>query len=152
MPTLYNMAKSSFKVPVIYYTIGDDNSFDVNVQLNQDDILSMVSGDINIIPKQHYFNNKVSINTYEEPSISGIYTLKSKNESLQNVSYNYNRADSELIYQDISNLKNITHSDSITNSFDVIKSDTNVNALWKWFAIFALVLLIIEMLILKYFK
>ncbi len=152
VPTLYNMAKSSFKVPAIYYTIGNDNSFDVNVQLNQDDILSMVHADVNIIPKQHYFNNKVSINTIEDPSISGIYTLKSKNERLQNVSYNYNRADSELIYQDISNLKNITRSDSITDSFDVIKSDTNVNALWKWFAIFALVLLIIEMLILKYFK
>ncbi|WP_111306800.1 vWA domain-containing protein [Confluentibacter sediminis] len=152
VPTLYNMAKSSFKVPVIYYTIGNDNSFDVNVHLNQDDILSMVHADVNIIPKQQYFNNKVSINTIEVPSMSGIYTLRSKNESLQNVSYNYNRADSELIYQDISNLKNITHSNSITDSFDVIKSDTNVNALWKWFAIFALVLLIIEMLILKYFK
>ncbi|WP_100615592.1 vWA domain-containing protein [Confluentibacter citreus] len=152
VPTLYNMAKNSFKVPSIYYTIGQDNSFDVDVQLNQDDIVSIVNTDLNIIPKQQYFNNKVLINTFEDPAISGIYTIKNKNENIQNVSYNYNRTDSDLIYQDLSNLNNITLSDSVTDSFDIIKSDTNINALWKWFAIFALVFLIIEMLILKYFK
>ncbi|PKQ46805.1 vWA domain-containing protein [Confluentibacter flavum] len=152
VPTLYNMAKNSFKVPAIYYSIGQDNSFNVTVQLNQDDILSIVNTDLNIIPKQQYFNNKVLINTFEDPAISGIYTIKNKNENIQNVSYNYNRADSDLTYQDLSNLDNITLSDSVTDSFDIIKSDTNVNALWKWFATFALVFLIIEMLILKYFK
>lgn len=152
VPTLYNMAKNSFKVPSIYYTIGQDNRYDVNVQLNQDDILSIVNTDLNTIPKQQYFNNKVLINTLEDPAISGIYTIKNKNENIQNVSYNYNRADSNLTYQDLSNLNNITLSDTVTDSFDIIKSDTNVNALWKWFAIFALVFLIIEMLILKYFK
>ena len=152
VPTLYNMAKTSFKVPAIYYTIGNDNSFNVNVQLNQDEIVSIENADVNIIPKQQYLNNKVLINTLEDPEVSGIYTIKNKNENIQNVSYNYNRADSELNYQDLSTLNNITLSDSITESFDVIKSDTNINALWKWFAIFALVFLIIEMLILKYFK
>ena len=152
VPTLYNMAKNSFKVPAIYYTIGQDNNFDVTVQLNQDDIVSIVNTNLNIIPKQQYFNNKVLINTFEDPALSGIYTIKNKNETIQNVSYNYNRADSDLTYQDLSSLNNITLSDSITESFDVIKSDTNMNALWKWFAIFALVFLIIEMLILKYFK
>lgn len=152
VPTLYNMAKNSFKVPAIYYTIGNDISFNVNVQLNQDDIVSIENADVNIIPKQQYFNNKVLINTLEDPAVSGVYTIKNKNESIQNVSYNYNRADSDLTYQDLLNLKNITLSNSVTESFDVIKSDTNMNALWKWFAIFALVFLITEMLILKYFK
>lgn len=152
VPTLYNMAKNSFKVPDIYYTIGRDNSYNVNVQLNQDDILSLSNTNLNIIPKQHYFNNKVLINTLEDPAISGIYTIKNKNENLQNVSYNYNRMDSDLTYQDLSNINNLILTDSVTDGFDIIKSDTNMNALWKWFAIFALVLLIIEMLILKYFK
>src|SRR5690606_33201511 len=152
VPTLYNMAKNSFKVPDIYYTIGRDNSFNVNVQIKQDDILSLSNTNLNIIPKQHYFNNKVLINTLEDPAISGIYTIKNKNETLQNVSYNYNRMDSDLTYQDLLNINNLILTDSVTDGFDIIKSDTNMNALWKWFAIFALVLLIIEMLILKYFK
>ncbi|MBU3822580.1 BatA domain-containing protein [Flavobacteriaceae bacterium XHP0103] len=152
VPTLYNMAKRSLKIPVLYYTIGNEANFDVIVQLNQDDILTLQQGTISLIPKQQYFNNKVSINTLERPSVSGIYNIKNKEETLQHISYNYNRNESVLVYQDITNTNHITVSNSITNTFDTIKSEANVNALWKWFAIFALVLLIIEMLILKYFK
>ncbi|MEP1488578.1 MAG: BatA domain-containing protein [Algibacter sp.] len=152
VPTLYNIGKSSLKSPVLYYNIGKENTFDVTTNLQQDDVLKLVKNDINIIPKQQYFNNKVSINTSDTPSQSGIYAIKSKNETIQNISYNYDRTESTLNYHDISTLKNITFSNSITEIFDSIKSDTKINALWKWFAIFALVLLIIEMLILKYFK
>lgn len=152
VPTLYNMAKNSFKIPALYYNIGNDNNFDVNVQLGQDDILSLKKDGIDLIPKQQYFNNKVSINTLDAPTIAGIYTIQNKDEAIQNVSYNYNRSESELVYQNLPNTNNLTISNSIADTFDSIKSEANVNALWKWFAIFALVLLVIEMLILKYFK
>ncbi|HEX9601673.1 MAG TPA: hypothetical protein VF985_09295, partial [Mariniflexile sp.] len=80
------------------------------------------------------------------------YAIKNKNDTIKNVSYNYNRNESALVYRNLSASKNLTVSDSIAEIFDSIKSDTKVNALWKWFVIFALALLIIEMLILKYFK
>tara|TARA_R110002050_G_scaffold36172_6_gene90851 strand:- start:419 stop:2044 length:1626 start_codon:yes stop_codon:yes gene_type:complete len=152
VPTLYNIGKFSFKIPPLYFTIGQENSFDVSVQLHQDDILSLESNNINMIPKQQYYNNKVVLTTLDEPSKSGIYTIKDKNKTIQNVSFNYNRRESNLVYQDISNIKNIKTSDSITDIFNTLKSDTKVNELWKWFVIFALAFLIIEMLLLKYFK
>lgn len=152
VPTFYNIAKSSFKIPALYFTIGNENTFDVSVNLHQDDILSLVSNDINLIPKQQYFNNKVVIATVDEPSVSNIYSVSDKNEPIQNISYNYNRAESILNYQDLSSLKNITINDSVTDIFNTLKSDTKINELWKWFVIFALAFLIIEMLILKYFK
>ena len=152
VPTLYNIGKSSFKVPTLYYSIGKENSFDVNIQLQQDAILAIANKSANFIPRQQYFNNKVSIKTDTEPSISGIYSVKNKEENVQNISYNYNRKENRLQYQDLSNLTNITLSNSITDTFETIKSDTKVNALWKWFVIFALAFLIIELVILKYFK
>ncbi|WP_445733709.1 vWA domain-containing protein [Mariniflexile sp.] len=152
VPTLYNIGKFSFKNPALYYTIGTENAFDVETQLQQDHILSLAKKDVNIIPKQQYFNDKVVITTLETPYESGIYTIKNKEETINNVSYNYNRDESTLVYRTISGSKNITVSDSISKIFDTIKSDTKVNALWKWFVIFAIALLIIEMLILKYFK
>ncbi|MBP0904588.1 BatA and WFA domain-containing protein [Mariniflexile gromovii] len=152
VPTFYNMGKFSFKNPALYYTIGKENSFDIETQLQQDDIVTLVSDALNIIPKQQYFNNKVVVNTSETPSVAAIYNIKNKNETIKNVSYNYNRDESNLMYQNLSASKNTTVSDSITEIFDTIKSDAKVNALWKWFVIFALALLIIEMLILKYFK
>ncbi len=152
VPTLYNIAKFSFKIPQLYYTIGEENRFDIDTQLQQDDILSLVNNEINIIPKQQYFNNKVIVNTSESPSLSGTYSIKNKAKNIANISYNYNRKESHLVYNNLSNLKDITVSDSVTGIFDTIKSDSKINALWKWFVIFALAFLIIEMLILKYFK
>jgi hypothetical protein len=152
VPTLYNIGKMSLKFPELYYSIGKENTYDVSVQLHQDDILSLENKTVNMIPQQQYFNNKVVIHTYDEPSTAGIYTIKDNNKSIQNISYNYARHESNLVYQDISNLKNIHLSNSITDIFNSLKSDSKVNELWKWFAIFALAFLIIEMLILKYFK
>ena len=152
VPTLYNIGKNSFKIPELYYTIGKNNTYAVSTELKQDNILSLINDDINIIPEQRYFNNKVVISTSETPNIASTYAINNKNETIKNVSYNYNRRESDLTYKDLSNLQDITISDSITKVFDTIKSDTKVNALWKWFVIFALALLIIEMAILKYFK
>lgn len=152
VPTLYNIGKYSLNIPELYYIIGKNNTFNVRTQLQQDDILSLTNGDVNIIPEQRYFNNKVVIKTSETPKIASTYSIKNKNIIIKKVSYNYNRNESDLIYKDLSNLKDITPSNSIADVFDTIKSDTKVNALWKWFVIFALVLLIIELGILKYFK
>ena len=152
VPTLYNIGKYSLNIPELYYTIGKNNTFNVRTQLQQDDILSLTNDDINIIPEQRYFNNKVVIKTFETPTVATTYSINNKNETIKNVSYNYNRNESDLVYKDLSNLKNMTQSNSIADAFDTIKSDTKVNALWKWFVIFALILLIIEMVILKYFK
>ncbi|KAB1067103.1 hypothetical protein F6U93_11820 [Tamlana haliotis] len=152
VPTLFNIGKQSFKTPQLYYTIGEENSFDVETQMQQDAVLSLVKESVNLIPRQQYFENKVVIKTSEEPSEAGIYTVMNKTEALKNVSFNFNRNESQLNYRDLSYLEGISQSDSITKIFDTIKSDTKINALWKWFVIFALALLIIEMLILKFFK
>jgi hypothetical protein len=152
VPTFYNIAKQSFKTPELYYTIGKENTFDIETEMQQDAVLTLVKDQINLIPRQQYFNNKVKVFTSDEPSISGSYAVMNKNETVKNISYNYSRHESNLTYRDLSALNNITASNSITHVFDTIKSETKVNALWKWFVIFALALLIIEMLILKFFK
>ena len=75
-----------------------------------------------------------------------------KDERIKNVSYNFSRDESILEYSKLTEFENTTISNSISDIFNSIKSDTKINALWKWFVIFALALLIIEMLILKFFK
>lgn len=152
VPTLYNIAKQSFKIPRLYYTIGKENTYGIETQLQQDAVLSLVKDDINLIPKQQYFNNKVVLETINEPIIAGTYSINNKTDVLKKISYNYDRNESDLVYQNILNSDQIKQSNSITEIFDSIKSDSKVNALWKWFVIFALALLIIELVILKFFK
>lgn len=152
VPTLYNIAKNSFKIPKLYYNIGSQNSFEVKVKLQQDGVLLLKDKEESIIPKQQAFNNKVLINTDEIPMNAGILSIMNGETTLKNVSYNFSRNESNLVYQNIDNLSKIVTSDSVAQLFDTLKSDSKVNALWKWFVIFALILLLTEMLILKYFK
>lgn len=152
VPTFYNIAKNSFKIPQLYYTVGTTNSFDVKTSVQKDGILSLKKDKNNIIPKQQNFLNKVVITTDETPEEAGIYSILNKGDVLKHVSYNYNRNESKLSYQNIANNNTISISDSVEDLFIALKSDTKSNSLWIWFIIFALILLFVEMLILKFFK
>ena len=152
VPTFYNIAKQSLNTAQLYYTIGQNNQFDVSVNLKPDTVLTLVNNDESLIPEQQYYNNKVVIKTNDLPENAGVYEVKNKNEILEYVSFNYNRNESDLTYQNLENIEGINVSNSVKEAFNTIKNDTKVDELWKWFVILALVLLIIEMLILKYFK
>ena len=152
VPTLYNIGKYSFKIPELYYTIGKNNSFEVNTQLQQDAVLALSNQTENMIPEQQLFNNKVLIKTSETPNVANIYNITNKTDVIKNVSYNYDRTESNLLYSNLSTTENINLNNSVAQVFDTIKSDSKINALWKWFVIFALAFLLTEMCILKYFK
>ncbi|WP_274474280.1 BatA domain-containing protein [Mangrovimonas aestuarii] len=150
--TLYAIAKQSLAIPELYNTIGRNNVYDIDINLKQDDILTLSSATENIIPQQQLYQNKVTITTTETPSTAAIYGIKDKKNVIKYVSYNYNRSESDLSYQNVSSLDTATFHDSLEELFLDIKSDANINMLWKWFVIFALAFLIIEMLILKHLK
>ncbi|WP_104733853.1 BatA domain-containing protein [Hanstruepera ponticola] len=152
VPTFYNIARQSLKTPQLYYTIGVENQFDVTTTMQQDDILSIKNENLNIIPQQQYFNSKVTLITKDLPNLAGVYNITNKAELITKISYNYNRGESVLRYQDITNITHATVSNSLADMIKTLKSDSKINELWKWFIIFALAFLIIEMLILKYFK
>ncbi len=90
--------------------------------------------------------------TDEFPNEAGILNVKNKKSIQQNLSFNYDRTESNLSYYNLGTIENVQFSDSLSDTIDDIKSNANVNALWKWFVIFALAFLIIEMLLLKYLK
>ena len=152
VPVLYNMGKQSLKLSKLYYTIGNENTIDINTKLSQDDILTLNDVDYQVIPLQKTFANKVEVVTTEYPNKAGIFSVKSKDLILKNLSYNFNRNESELTYFNLSSIENVKVGNAVDLTLQDIKSATNVNELWKWFVIFAIAFLIIEMLILKFFK
>ena len=152
VPVFYNIAKNSLKLPQLFFTIGRQNSFDVNISLSQDEIITIENPESSFIPLQQTYNNLVKIFTDENPSTAGIYNVKAKNEIIQDISFNFSRSESILQYADLSGRDDLSIAGSVSEMFDEIKSENNVNELWKWFVIFALVFLLLEMLILKLFK
>ena len=152
VPTFYNIAKQSLKGGTLYYTINNANSLDVNVALPQDDILKIESENGSFIPLQQNFNSKVQITTNELPQLANNYVVKNENQELLKLSYNYNRDESELTYQNISQLENITINNQVSSFFKQMQQDNSITDLWKWFVIFALLFLCIEILLLKFLK
>lgn len=152
VPVLYNMGLQSLKLPQLYYTIGQPNSIAIQTTIGQDDILTLDTEETSVIPLQKTYSKSVVLETNDFPSVAGILNVKNKETVLQNLSFNYNRSESNLKYHDLSSLKNTSVESSLETTINAIKSNTNVNALWKWFVIFALAFLIIEMLLLKYLK
>ncbi len=152
VPTLYNIGKFSYNIPQLYYNIGEENTFEVKTNLQSDGVLALQNETETTIPLQQTFSSKVEISTSETPISAGIFNIMNKEDIVGKVSYNYNRTESNLIYKDITNNENIRVSNSITALFETLKSDSEINALWKWFVIFALIMLATEMVILKYFK
>ncbi|WP_204345253.1 BatA domain-containing protein [Psychroserpens algicola] len=152
VPILYNIGKQSLKTGNLFYTIGEQNTIDIATKLQQDDILTLVNGEHSVIPLQQTYDNKVELITNTYPDVAGIISVKNKDAFLKNLSFNFNRSESNLNYFDTQDIVNTTVNNSVASAISDIKSATNVNELWKWFVIFAVIFLIIEMLILKFLK
>ncbi|WP_313113824.1 BatA domain-containing protein [Aequorivita sediminis] len=152
VPTIYNMALQSLPLPHLYYTIGKQNSVAVPVKLGQNEILKIKDSISQFIPLQQTKANYVLITTNEEPTNAGNYQIVKENKFLENISYNYSRSESELLYLNPDEWNAVNVYSSIDNLFDSITEVNSINSFWKWFAIFALLFLIFEMLILKFIK
>ena len=152
VPVLYNIGKQSLKTGQLYYNISEDNIIDINTTLQQDAILTLRNGEESVIPLQRRFSNKVALSTSNYPERAGIIAVMDQEQFLKSLSFNYDRSESRLRYMDLKTSNSVSVEASVATAIDAIKSATNVNELWKWFVIFALLFLIIELLILKFLK
>ena len=149
VPIFYNIARQSLQLPVPYYTIGRPNEIEIPYAMQRDQTLELVSKELSIIPLQRAYNTKTRITVTDEIPLAGTYALVHDNTTLENISFNYSRNESVLQYhpsQSIENLSGKTLKDTLLS----VKYEGSIQGYWKWFVIFALVFLVIEMLILKY--
>ncbi|WP_338194991.1 BatA domain-containing protein [Flagellimonas marinaquae] len=150
VPTFYNMAQSSLRLPKLFNTLGSASTVDVVVELDNDDILKVTKEGYEFIPLQQSFPARVQLSFDQNPTEDGVYSIVRDNEILQNISFNYPRAESQLKYLDLGTLQNINTLDSIPELFEQLKAENNIYAYWKWFVILALLLALIEVLIQKF--
>ena len=152
VPTLYNIGRLSLSNPPLQYWTGEKNSFDLKLNLQKDQILKLSRNKEDFIPLQSNFNSKVQITTNKMPNEPGHYAVLKDNDTITHISYNYNRRESQLTFDNLFDIEGVLINNSLESTLKNINSESNVMWLWKWFIIFALLLLAFEMLILKYFK
>jgi hypothetical protein len=152
VPTFYNIGISALQPSKLYYSLGKTNNIDVPVSTRNDEILQITSGNTGFIPQQQRFSNKVELTTNDLPLIAGNFEITLNGQRIMPVSYNLDRKESILEYLDLEQVSNIEIVETIP---DFISSEGYIkeaDLLWKWFVTFAILFLIIETLLLKYFK
>jgi hypothetical protein len=152
VPTFYNMAQNRQKTGVNAITIGDTQPFIVEAKLSKDEILTVKNQDERFIPMQQVLNTKVKLSFNENPTTSGNFSIVNGNNTLEHLSFNYNRSESnlELANPDIAaNYKSTTDLETVLNRIVFDRTDTQI---WKWFLILTLLFVILEVLIQKFVK
>jgi hypothetical protein len=152
VPTFYNIGASAIRPQQLYYYPGKINKIEVPIEIKGDQILQINSETLNFIPQQKRFSNKVEIIIDELPNKPGNFNINNKEQWVSGISFNVDREESKMIYQEIKNAENIEIIKDLPEFFNSAGFKKEVGTFWKWFVTFALLFLIIETLLLKYFK
>lgn len=156
VPVFYNIGQQSLQLSKLYYTIDKPNKIDISTRLGKDAVLTMYGKNTSFIPLQQTFQNKVTISTKEQPLEAGFYDILKNKDTIQTVAYNYPKDESLLQFLDVDALakdnSNITISNSVADTLQKNNQKNKIHWLWQWFLALAIVFLLLEIFILKYFK
>jgi hypothetical protein len=151
VPTFLNMAQNARKTGILALTIGDGQPFVTDASLTKDEIVSVKNDAEKFIPVQQILNNKIKLTFNDYPQQAGNFGIYKENELLKNISFNYNRSESDLA-SNSNLLSEYQVIDSVESVFDTLQADRASTDFWRWFAAFALLFLVTELLIQKFVK
>lgn len=146
------MAKINQKTGVNSIIIGEEKPFMVDASLGKDEILEVKNKNEKFIPVQQIMNSKVKLNFNENPKKDGNYAIFNRNNLVQNISFNYNRTESNLENVNPSIASNYNKINDINTLFNTIQTERTDSQLWKWFVLLSLLFVVLELLIQKFVK
>ena len=152
VPIFYNMSQNGQKTGVNALTIGENQPFLVATNLSKDEILEVKNDNEKFIPTQQILNNKVKLQFNDYPIFAGNFGIYKKDEIVRNISFNYNRSESNLEQSQSQLLTDYKVVKSIETVFNSLLSDRSNDEIWKIFVILALLFLFLEVLIQKLVK
>ncbi|MGO4771983.1 BatA domain-containing protein [Flavobacterium sp. W22_SRS_FK3] len=152
VPLFYKMGQNNQKTGVNALTIGNNQPYFVDVLLSKDAILEVKGNDDSFIPIQQILNNKVKLTFNDFPETAGNYSIFDKKEPVENLSFNYKRSESNLNPVNTNVISDFKTADTISTIFNTLQTERTDNQIWKWFVIFALLFLALEMVIIKFVK
>ena len=152
VPTFYNMAQNNQKTGVNAMIIGENQPLIVDEILTKDEILTIKNTAEKFIPIQQLLNNKVKMTFNDNPLEAGNFGVFNGDNLVQNISFNYNRTESDLTLTNKQATADLNVINDIETVFNTIQTDRTDTQIWKWFVIFTLLFLALELLIQKFVK
>ncbi len=156
VPTFYNMAQSTQKKGVNARIIGENQPFIIETLLSKDEIVSIkndnASNNESFIPIQQILNNKVKLTFNDNPKEAGNFGVFNNTMKVENISFNYNRTESNLENPNTNIAKDFKEISDIETVFTTLQTDRADNQIWKWFVFLTLLFITFEVLIQKFVK
>ena len=152
VPTFYKMAMYNHNNGINALIIGNNNPHITEASLNKEAILTVKSAEEQFIPIQQILNNKVKMTFGDYPEEAGNFAIYNKKEWIENISFNYDRTESDLATANENLVSEYKTVESIKSLYNTLQTDRSDNQIWKWFVIFALLFLVTEMAIIRFVK
>lgn len=160
-PMLYRMAIVKESAPMNAMVIGRNNLVTVPADLALGtQVLRLKGMEQEFIPAQRLMSNQVLVNINNEINLAGVYSMEDQaNEVKSYIAMNYDRRESDM--RMLSNDELLQYSKSINikviqnagrDLSNVISGQHLGLSLWKVSAIFVLLFLLLEILLLKFWK
>ncbi len=172
IPMMYGAAIEGESVSSLYEIVGRPSEAEVVINqealnANDDNVFSLksINSDFSFIPYQEKSGNKIYLSFDKLPEEAGVFSLQinnGENESsgLPRIAFNYNRNESLMVFYSaasvvkllkkagVANFRLMEFRDASTN--EVINSGQKESRQWRVFIIFALLFLMVEILILRF--
>jgi hypothetical protein len=161
VPMLYKMAISTGKTSQLAYVIGKDDVLESDNKITGSETLYKLKGGAEeFIPGQKNMGNKVVLSINNQIENAGFYDLfLTEAQPLYKFAFNYDRRESELSYFEAAELKEkignfaaIINASAKADFRQIIGERSKGIVLWKWCLVFALLFLLAEVLLLRFWK
>lgn len=152
VPVFYKMGINNNKNGVKFETIGNSKTIFVDASVNKDEVISVKNNTEDFIPMQQIMEDKVKFSNGDNPKKAGNYDIVQDNKTIGNLSFNFDRKESNLTKSSDESLDNLNEIESLDKFFETIQIERTDNQIWKWFLIFTLLFFTLEILIQKFIK
>jgi len=165
VPVLYNIALISHPSHSLYNFIGDNKGILIRTAVPEGDKvfrIKSLQSDFEMVPQISSAGNMSSIFVGNQVPMAGNFELVNDKVIVTSLAFNYNRGESNLACNSINELESILDKAHLS-SFSILKTGqkplneviAQINSgtqLWKYFIWLALLLLLTEILLIRFFK
>lgn len=166
VPTIYNIVINSLPAQQMSYTVGKNTFYEIqgnrNINLNSPIEIENTRTGEQFIPSKNISNRGIQIGFSEQIINDGHYLVQNRDTLITALAFNYNRKESDLRYfkndelQDkieVAQLKNARVVENADRNFSEIFDEIqNGKQLWKWFIFMALLFILTEAAIIRFWK
>ena len=161
IPMLYKMGISSGRRRPAAYTIGNDEVIETTKRGATSDIVYKLRGPSGeFIPTQRTVGNRVLLGLGGQVPEAGVYDLTLGGETVDAFAFNYNRSESDLDYlsgEELAELATIPNvglldADNQASLIGDIRERNEGTPLWRYFIWAALAFLLVEVLLLRFWR